>query len=302
MKPYLAIVVGFCWMTFAVRLPAATNRVARPLEIPGIHNAFQVTDEIYSGSQPEGDVGFAALARLGVKTIVTVDGSKPDVARAHQYGFRYVHLPFGYDGIPTNRVAELAKLTALAKGPFFVHCHHGMHRGPAAVAIICEASAGWSPGKAEAWLRQAGTAEDYQGLYRAAREFKAPTAGQLAAVGSLPEVAHTPSLVDAMVAIDEHFDRLKQSQKAGWKTPPGQADITPAHESTMLWEQFREIARTPDTAKRPADFRQKLTAAESAADNLRTLLAKPADAPALDATFKQFTQTCAACHKPYRNQ
>jgi protein tyrosine phosphatase (PTP) superfamily phosphohydrolase (DUF442 family) len=280
-----------------------TNRTAwARIEIPGIHNSFRVTDTIYSGSQPEGDAAFAALAKLGVKTIVSVDGSKPDVERAHKYGLQYVHLPFGYDGVPTNRVVELAKLRALARGPFFVHCHHGLHRGPTAVAVICEASAGWTPDQAEAWLRQAGTADDYQGLYRAAREFKAPTAVQLAAVGSLPEVAPTPSLVDAMVAMDEHFDWLKKSQKAGWKTPRGQADIAPAHEATMLWEQLREMARTPDTAKRPDDYRQKLAAAESVAADFRTRLAKPADAPALDAAFKQFTQTCAACHKKYRNE
>ena len=77
------------------------------MEIPGIHNAFQVTEKIYSGSQPEGDAAFAALQKLGVKTILSVDGSKPDVERAHKFGLRYVHLPFSYDGIPTNRVVEL---------------------------------------------------------------------------------------------------------------------------------------------------------------------------------------------------
>lgn len=272
------------------------------IDLPGIHNAFHVTDQVYSGSQPDGDAAFAALQRLGVKTIVSVDGSKPDLERAHKYGLQYVHLPFGYDGVPTNRVTELAKLTTVANGPFFVHCHHGLHRGPAAVAIICEASEGWTTNRAEAWLREAGTASDYPGLYRAAREFKAPTAAQLAAIGELPEVAKTPLLVKAMVAIDEHFDWLKKSQEAGWKTPPGQADISPVHEAIILWEQFREMARTPDTAKRPDDFRQKLTGAESAAENLRSLLAKPVDAPALDAAFKQFTQTCATCHKTYRNK
>jgi hypothetical protein len=35
------------------------------IEIPGIHNAFHVTDKVYSRSQPEGDEAFAALAKLG---------------------------------------------------------------------------------------------------------------------------------------------------------------------------------------------------------------------------------------------
>ncbi len=280
----------------------ATNRVAEALEIPGIHNAFRATQNIYSGSQPEGEAGFASLQKLGIKTIVSVDGSKPDVKLAHQYGLRYVHLPFGYDGVPTNRVAELAKLTAEFSGPFFVHCHHGKHRGPTAVAVMCEAAQGWTPHQGVAFLRQAGTADDYPGLYRSAREFKAPTVAQLAAVGKPPEIARTPSLVDAMVAIDVHFDHLKQSQAAGWKIPAGHADISPEHEATMLWEQLREIARMPDTAQRPQDFRTELQMAEDSADKLRKLLKKRAGVAELESAFKQAGQSCSACHKKYRNE
>jgi protein tyrosine phosphatase (PTP) superfamily phosphohydrolase (DUF442 family) len=280
----------------------ATNTVAQPIEIPGVHNAFRATERIYSGSQPEGEEAFAAIAKLGVKTILSVDGSKPDVEAARKYGLRYVHLPYGYDGIPTNRVAELAKLTAEVIGPFFVHCHHGLHRGPAAVAIMCEASEGWTTNRAVSWLREAGTAADYPGLYRAAQEFNSPTKAQLAAIKELPEVARTSSLVEAMVAIDAHFEHLKLSQKAGWKTPPGHVDISPAHEATMLWEQFKEMARTEDTAKRSADYRVKLAEAEQHADALRRMLREPANSPAIDVAFKQAGQSCSACHRKYRNE
>jgi hypothetical protein len=142
---------------------------------------------------------------------------------------------------------------------------------------------------------------DYPGLYRAAGEFRPPTAAELATVEQFPETTRPSSLVEAMVAIDEHFSWLRLSQRAGWTTPPDHADISPPHEATLLWEQYQELARTEDTAKRPADYRQKLSEAESAAGNLRILLAKPADAPAPDAAFKPATQTCAACHKTYRN-
>ena len=70
----------------------------------------------------------------------------------------------------------------------------------------------------------------------------------------------------------------------------------------MLWEQLREIVRTPDTAKRPEDFRTKLTEAEKAAEALSKLLQKPGDNTALDAAFKPAAQSCAACHKKYRNE
>jgi len=283
------------WARTVVEVPIALN-------ITGVHNAFRVTDKIFSGSQPEGEAAFAELAKLGVKTILSVDGSMPEIETARKYGLRYVHLPYGYDGVPTNRVVELTKLATSADGPFFVHCHHGFHRGPAAVAIMCEASEGWTPTRAEAWLHQAGTAADYPGLYRAAREFTLPTATELAAVKSFPEFTKASSLVEAMVAIDEHFTWLKASQRAGWKAPPDHADIAPQQEATILWEQLRELGRSAETLQRSDDYRAKLTDAELAADALRTALKGLPNTNSVEAAFKQLNQSCSACHRKYRNQ
>ena len=309
-----ASIVGCFLLALAVcflpRLSGATdvsskakpNTVATALEIPGVHNAFRASPKIYSGSRPEGNEAFAAIAKLSVKTIVSVDGSQPDVAAARKHGLRYVHLPYGYDGIPTNRVVELSKLANEDLGPFFVHCHHGLHRGPAAVAVMCEASEGWSADKAVAWLGEAGTSKDYPGLYRAASGYKTPSQDELAAVKTFPEVTKPSSLVDAMVKIDEHFSNLKLVQKAGWKTPPDHADISPTHEATMLWEQLKELARTDDAAKRADDFRTKLTKAEQLADSLRNILVGTNDVATIDFVFKKVGPDCAICHKKYRNE
>ena len=195
-----------------------------------------------------------------------MDGSKPDVEAARKHGLRYVHLPFGYDGIPTNRVTELAKAAQSVEGPMYVHCHHGLHRGPAAVAVICEATAGWTTNQAVAWLKQAGTAADYVGLYRSAMDFRLPEAAALARIVELPEVTKPSSIVEAMVAIDKEFARIKIAQKASWLKIPNQPDLTATHAATVLWEHFREMARTEDNMKRPEDYRAKLVAAEKASD------------------------------------
>jgi protein tyrosine phosphatase (PTP) superfamily phosphohydrolase (DUF442 family) len=272
------------------------------IEVPGIHNAFKVTEKIYSGSQPEGDIAFAALARLGVKTIISVDGSKPDMEAARSHGLRYIHLPFGYEGVPTNRVAEFVRaVEASSPGAVFVHCHRGQLRGPTAVAIICEATENWTANQAQAWMRAAGTSSDYAGLYRSAGIFKKPTPEQLAAVKDLPEVAKSSSLVEAMVAIDEHFSRLRLSQEEGWKMPRDHADITPEHEAMMLWVQLRELARTAGEAKHPADFHTKLGDAEKAAESLRQSLRRAVAPSAIDECFAKVGTACSACHKRYRN-
>jgi len=289
-------------LALVVSWAAGAAAPSTPQELPGIHNFFRASTNVFSGSQPEGEAGFEALKNLGVKTVISVDGAKPDVALAEKYGLHYVHLPFGYDGIPTNRVAELAKAAAVLPGPVYVHCHHGKHRGPAAVSIICMADEGWSAPEAEAFMHAAGTGAEYPGLYEAARRFKPLTAGQLAAVPTnFPSVARTSSLVESMVTVDAIHDRLKLMQAAGWKPTAAHPDLVPAHEALMLLEQFRELARTGDTAHRSDDFRGKLESAARAAEALRAQLAGTGPVLA-DTAFARVDQSCAECHRRYRNQ
>ena len=280
----LSLIKLFATLVF-VSFRSLEGFAAEPMPVPvsGLHNSFRVTDRIFSGSQPDGDSAFAELARLGVKTIVSVDGAKPDVATARKYGLRTIHLPLGYDGVPAARIAELTRAASTLTGALYVHCHHGKHRGPTAVAIICEAAEGWDAERAEAWLRQAGTADDYPGLYRSVREFRPATKAQMEQGGELPEQAKTPALVDVMVAFDARLDALKAA--------PATAGAQPA---TLLWEQLRELKRSEAAAARPADYLTMLGDAEKAALELRHSMS--------NAGVRALSESCAACHKKYRNR
>ncbi|HWN94917.1 MAG TPA: hypothetical protein VNT99_07780 [Methylomirabilota bacterium] len=281
----------------------------KALEAPGIHNLFAVGTNVYSGSTPERDEGFAALAKLGVKTIITVDGAKPDVETARKHGIRYVHLPHGYDGISTNLQLQLAKVGESLPGPIYVHCHHGKHRGPAAVAVLCMANSGWSSAQSEAWLIAAGTATNYAGLYDVVRGFRKPTSAQLSAVPSnFPETAKVSGMVDAMVGIDERWEHLKAVRAAGYQAPPQHPDIKPANEVVILWEQYREAQRLPDAAPHGTEFIERLKSAETEAKEaerlLRLFAADPkADTRAqLDKTFDAMAKSCSSCHKAHRDK
>jgi protein tyrosine phosphatase (PTP) superfamily phosphohydrolase (DUF442 family) len=268
-----------------------------------LHQLFNLGHDIISGSGPDTDAAFAELAKRGVKVIVSVDGGKPNLELAKKHGLRYIHLPIGYDGIPAQRVAELAKVATEEKVPIYVHCHHGKHRGPAAAAVLLRSRAGWDAGTAEQFLKQAGTAADYAGLYRSVRDFKPPTPEALAKLpAKLPEITPPAPVVDAMVAVDEQFDQLKAAQKKAWKEIPGHPDLKPVQVATLLWENFREQGRLPGTEKQPADYKTKLAAAEKAAAELRSLLGETKlDAVRLDAAMQASTKNCAECHKAHRN-
>jgi len=280
-------------------LPASIH----PLKAAGIENFYQLTDKIYSGSAPEGDAAFAALQARGVKTIITVDGAKPDVAAARQHGIRYVHLPFGYDGVPTNQAARLVKAAETLPGPIFVHCHHGLHRGPAGAAVICMGLDSWTPAQADAWLKLAGTSTNYPGLYRTVEAFQPPSAEILKTISDdFPETSPVPPLADIMVQIDQRVDHLKLIKDAGYKSPASNPDLDPPHEALLLDELFKELARSPIGEKRGADFQARLARAEQAASEFHeSLAARPVVALKASSAFQRLNDTCAACHKAHRN-
>lgn len=309
---------GLLWaVLFAAAAGCRSNQPAAPpatvagefhrIAGSGIQNFYLLGGFLYSGSAPEGEEGFATLQRLGIKSILTVDGATPEVELAAKHGMRYVHLPIGYDGTSRSNALRIVKAAQVLPGPLFVHCHHGMHRGPTAAALICQGLQGWSADQAQAWLQAAGTATNYPGLYRTVREFDPPGAAELRAVsGQFVARAQTPDLVHTMVQVDGHFDALKAMEKAAFKASAEHPDATAASESLLLWEAFREAHRTGQGAERGEAFRANLLKAADTAEHLHLALkdldANPASgtAPAEDA-FQAMTKSCAACHKAYRN-
>lgn len=307
----LATLLSTVWQMTAENLEArikASPQGVTPLEVPGIHNLFALGTQVYSGSTPEGAEGFASLKRLGIKTIISVDGATPDVARAAKHGIRYVHLPHGYDGISTNLQLLLAKAGRELSGPIYVHCHHGKHRGPAAAAIICLADQGWTKPQAVAFLMAAGTATNYTGLYQAVRAFQNPTREQLRTTSAaFPEVAKVSGLVEAMVAIDTRWELLKTVRSAGYAAPKDHPDLQPANEALILWEYYREAQRLPEVTGKGNDLGDRFKHAEAEAREAERLLrlAGKTTAPdlksQLDKAFDAMARSCSSCHKAHRD-
>ena len=305
---FLLLAITSALSTFAPDAKKSAPGVKPLADPPGIHNLFAVGTNVFSGSAPEGDAGFAALANLGVKTIITVDGTQPDLGRARKYGLRYVHLPHGYDGINTNLQRILAKAGQQLPGPIYVHCHHGKHRGPTAAAVICMANEGWSSEQAERWMLAAGTATNYAGLYEVVRLFRKPTEEQLKSLtAEFPETARVSVLVDAMVGVDERWEHLKAVRGAGYTVPKDHPDIVPANEAVILSEHYREAQRLPEAVHLGSDFVARLAAAESEAKEAERLLRlfetepRPDIRAKLDRVFDVIGKTCSACHKTYRD-
>lgn len=269
-------------------------------------NAYWVHKDLLSGGMPHGPDAFEELRRLGIKTIISVDGIKPDVASAERRGMRYVHLPHGYDGISKERLMEITKAIRDLEKPVYLHCHHGKHRGPTAAAAAC-VSAGWlPPHTAPIILKTAGTNPAFKGLVATATNatpLNPQTLDELQ-VEFVP-IAEVPPIIETMVAIDEVFDRLKTSQRDGWKNED-QAN------GLLLNEHFMELSRAESHGAhgaRQPEFQEllrqgleatgllerQLTAVESSATNDPLLL------QAINDTMKRVSQNCTQCHVQFRD-
>ena len=299
-------------MPTSTAAPAATAPASRPTASPAfapvgeeklLPNAHVVTSKVIAGAQPEGDAAFRELRDMGVKTIISVDGAKPDVETARKFGLTYVHLPITYSGVKPEEGRTIAKALEELPGPIYLHCHHGQHRSAAAVAVACVYNGTLPPERAESVLKTFGTGANYKGLWKAARDARPLPPGELdrVKVDYVP-ARQIPPLADAMVGVDERFDHIKAIQKGGWRAPANHPDLDPPHEALQLEEVFRELGRNDRSHAGKPDFARLLGEAEAGSRALREATAtKPVNAAAADAAFKRVSNACATCHTAYRN-
>jgi len=278
------------------------------VEVGGVPNLYRLSPRLYSGGQPEVEGGLASLKRLGIGTIISVDGALPQVEEARRLGIRYVHLPVGYDGLPREQVVDLIRAVRTLPGPVFVHCHHGKHRGPTAAAVCGMATEGWSKERARLWMERAGTSPDYRGLFATVEGFREPTPEELAArVTTLPERAKVPALVTMMVRIDETFDHLKLAQKAGFRAPLSHPDLDPPHEALMLVELLREVRRHHEASAKGEEFLRQVGESERQAAELQRNLRGLDTAHSTgireraEAAFMGVGKGCTSCHARFRD-
>ena len=276
-----------------------TVKSLHPSNAPGLHNVYRLGDHLYSGSSPDDLEAFATLSRLGVKTVISVDGATPDIEMAHQFGLRYVHLPITYGSVPRETLVQLVRASRELPGPIYLHCHHGKHRGPAAAVSLWRClDKSVSNEQAFATLKSLGTADRYQGLYSSVKECVPPKAAELAVIhGDLPEVTPVPPLAKTMAEIDRMWDRVTATERDSTAVS---MQLTIAFD---LAEHFREAARLAEATD---DMRPSLIQAADELDQLAETIKsglRNSSAPnaARSEAIERVKTRCNECHAKFRD-
>ncbi len=286
------------WALFAlVPQPALAEEAETPHEsMP--ENFLQVAADLYSGGEPRGTAMFEALARRGIRTAISVDGLAPDVDTARRFGIEYIHIPIGYDCIQPEAAAAIAKVLQDKPGPFYIHCHHGKHRGPAMAAIALRLETGCTDDVVEEWLTRAGVGEAYRGLWHDALAFESADIDGLSV--ELREKTEVSDMAGAMVELGRVWERLKTCAAANWEVPTDQAEVSPAHEALMLDEHFRELVRAADAASEVDGVTRGLREAAVESRRLRDAL-QDSDLPTASESYEALQKSCKNCHRAWRN-
>ena len=284
-----------------------------PQELHGLHHVFQLSDSIWSGAEPDSEAAYAQLQQMGVKTVLSVDGKVPDAAVAARYGLRYVHVPIQYKGMSEEQLLQIGKTFRELDGPFYVHCFHGVHRGPAAAAVgrVLLDGADREQGLAE--MRQwCGTSAKYEGLYGLVASGELPDAAATAAYEwDFPAATPLDGVAGLMVEITRPFDRLEDFKIRGWQVNPDHPDLDPVNEAAILaglLDRVHELDTLADDAAVAAEFRERFAAMREHGHVLERTFrdARAAGTPeawgAAGEAFDALDADCTSCHRAHRNR
>lgn len=286
---------------------ASTASAPEALAAEGVENLWKLPIAhgkfLFSGGQPQGDAGFQFLKTIGIQTVISVDGARPDLESAAKHGMRYVHLPIGYDDVPRDRRIALIQAVRQLPGPVFVHCHHGKHRGPSAAVCIWR---GLAPNitaeQGVQALRVMGTAENYRGLYRAVEQ-RPPTARETKAQrATFPEFSDIRPLAEEMVAMDLDWERLLH---LGSQTSLSTEQAQRIQELLAgLSERFQESARLLEHESGGSSdvLRHWLQDAAREIPSFDPSSGERQGLSMLRADLVRLKQRCAACHSRFRDE
>ena len=282
-----------------------------PGNYSGLHNVYRLSDQIISGSEPADVEALTQLSAWGVKTVISVDGKVPDLEGAEIAGLEYVHIPIRYGGIDGDQIAQIAKSFRELEGPFYVHCYHGKHRGPAAAAIGRVALDGLTRDRAIAEMRQwCSTASKYEGLYSSVAMSDIPTADETAAY----EFDFAPAqsfggFREVMVEMTRVWDEIKLVESNGWAPDADHPDIDPLQSATQLHQLFLRCTEHDTAGAGDEEFGELLAEGTLGMEQMVALLTDcrsdemefESAVDALADAYDLVAESCLSCHVSYRN-
>ena len=270
----------------------------RLLESDVVDQLYVLSDGLLCGAEPKGEAGYAFLAGLGVKVILSVDSVEPNEGLAVKYGMRTLHVPVGYDGLSVEEQSILIYYFKEAGGKMFVHCHHGTQRGPTAGAVMMMGVGKFGKDEAKGWLKLAGTdARRYGGLYETVLGF------DLGLIDDEPRLDVEGAGMAALVMgkVGRGFKVVSKGVKSGVVL----SEKTRG-EALLLLEGFKELKRVESqSGVRNKDYMKRMgemvRGFEGLYEGLELMQIGEVMGGDFGVKMKGIKRGCVSCHRVYRD-
>lgn len=170
---------------------------ARPVTVPGVENAYQVTPDLYRSAQPPAKA-FAELKKFGIRTIINLRSEHSDREKVLAAGLNYVSIPSQATNVDEYAILLfLRTVSDPTRGPYLVYCHHGADRTGLMIAVFRVVVQGWTKEEAVREMRLGGYGfhSIYTNIVRYLKKFdqdkfrKALNGGKAAASSPVPYAA-----------------------------------------------------------------------------------------------------------------
>lgn len=296
-----ALLIAITLLGYLLASGCANTQTKTTEPIPALHNLYQLTDTLYSGSEPKGRAAYQQLASLGIQTVISVDAVAPDKALADEFGIKIVHLPIGYEGISDQRAIEFAHAIATLPTPIYVHCHHGKHRGPAALAVGAIGAGQLNHTQAHKFMTAVGTSPDYPGLWKAMKHARPLTDSYLFNNQiELPEQADIGDFESAMSEIDRLTELLWLCADNNFAAPDDHPDLAPASLAGQIHNLLRSLGDDALTEQGGLIFQELLGDSTALASRVENQIIA-ADIENAMISMTTLSESCIRCHERFRD-
>ncbi|MDF1808280.1 MAG: hypothetical protein P1U42_01140 [Phycisphaerales bacterium] len=262
-----------------------------------IENLYQLQEGFYSGGEPKNRAAYEQLASLGIRTVISVDAVAPDASLAGEYNIRVIHLPTSYDGINESRVKELAFAIQSTFKPIYVHCHHGKHRGPAALCAGAIATGYIDQDKAQSFMTKAGTSKHYPGLWDSVKQTR-----KLDSIKpvTLTEKAHLEGFAESMAEIDRANEQLWLCIENKLRAPEDHPDLSASSLAGQIHDMLRSLTHDETTQTEGFLFEEYLKDSIVLASQVEQSITNQDPDGAL-ISMEKLTESCVECHSRFRD-
>lgn len=121
-----------------------TWQEARPINAPGLSNAYQVSPMLYRGAQPTPE-GYKSLAEMGIKAVISFRRTeKPDTKLLNELGLVSYHIPINTFRFKDKHACTFLKIISEQEGPIYIHCYHGSDRTGTMTVLYRIVFEGWT--------------------------------------------------------------------------------------------------------------------------------------------------------------